>query len=504
MGLAGLLGYAGAAIRTHVLLGVTVLTVSVLVGGGTYLAVEPTWRVRSEVRVGGLIDDGSGQSGSGSITVSAGDVALLMASDALQNEIRELPPSEDRDVKEGGRAVKAGRDLVRDVISGVRRAVGFDSAVEERDRLEVSVAEVTQSVVTLEVRAGNPDLAEHAPGRLVEAVRDRLTQAERSRALARLEEMKPVLLSAEAEMKEATGKVSASRAATGLQDPQAYARQLQEELGRATAERLEVETQIREADQERAALVSQLMQMERETFGGEVVADNPRIRELQREISDLKSQYDAMGEFTDKYPKKLSIKNQVAAKERELEQERQTVVRERTTTPNPVYEDRRRAQLGLDQRIDGLSGRLEGLANTLEQLGAELDSAAATSALLAELERAERVARERYDGLNSERRRLETVAGSGGLFANLSLLKEPVVANRSRPDSPSLVQYGVLTALIGVGLAVSVCVLAAWRSGMLICDRQMRVLASRAGVEVVASLPGRSIRRLLTSGGGGA
>ncbi len=511
----GRLSFLVGSVRSQKALFFSTFTLSCVVGAGVYLSQDPAWRTSAEVRIGALASAANeAGAGSGSIAVSASDIAQLLESSALQTEVRRdsrlvslaQTPPDSTPFMVRTKARQLGHDLrawSRRML-GSSEPSGSTTALADAlpaHRFDLRVNDVSDSVVGLTVTAGSPAVAEAVPGLMVEAVRANLAEAERSRARTRLTELASSLQAAATTLADATTALKSGREQSGLQDPAGYAIQLQQQLGVLTSQRLSVETESREISQQRLAIISQLMLMEKETVGSEIVADNPRIQDLQGEISELQSQYNALTEFTDKYPKKLALKNQIDAKKRELEQERQTVVSQLITTPNPLYEDKRKEQLGLDQKLSGLAGRLEGLTIQTDQLTDELDKATRAADMLAALAREEAAAREVFDRLEGERRRLATVVSAGGLFANVSLIEQPHVRSSARADSPSMWAYTLATLTCGFTLALVMCVLRAVRLRRIVCQHQVDLLARRAPIQVVAILPRTGTRGLLSSAG---
>ena len=260
LGAVGRFSYLLGSIRAQKTLFCSVLTLSCLIGTGAYLSQAPTWRTSAEVRVGALTHatDQAG-AGSGSIAVSAQDIAQLLESSALQTEVRrdsrlvslaQTPPDSSPFMLRT-KAQQMGHNLVAwsRRLFGSAESIGSTATQADSQpppRFSLRVSEVSDSVVGLTVTAPSPAVAEALPGLMVEAVRANLAEAERSRARARLTELASSLQTAATTLADATTALKSGREQSGLQDPASYAAQLQQQLGDLTAQRLSVETESRE------------------------------------------------------------------------------------------------------------------------------------------------------------------------------------------------------------------------------------------------------------------
>ncbi len=376
-----------------------------------------------------------------------------------------------------------------------------DSDAPFRATILPSVAD--SEIVQLQITSADPAIAENAPQALLDAARNQLVELEHTWAKSQLEEVQPLLAAAQVRLAEAETAQTDYRLDIGRQDPSAYASQVEERLASAHADQAELETEIEEVEAERFSIITQLRQLEEdhEQKSGTIVrSNNPRLRELRREISELETQLAGLIEFTERHPQKVAIKNQLRGKQRELESERQIVVLEEVTQNNPLYQELRNTQLMFDRRLTQLAGREVGLAITEDKLIEDLAIANTASKIMVALILDVDIAISQHTQLLQTVDRLSAIYASQTRFDHLRFVQSAKVADLTRPDLPHRGLHLVLTIAIAVFLSISIPTLVCSMGSRLYTNWQIEHIASDTQmIEILGELPDGNQRKLLRS-----
>lgn len=355
-------------------------------------------------------------------------------------------------------------------------------------------------VLRLHLSAGHPLVAEQASSMLVKLARDRLSEFESATSLQHLAELQPKSKAAQNQFEEAQEALDQFKAELKVNDPTSYAADLERRLSDSFDATSALETEITEAETERRSVMNQIEQMK--TSGEafvikQVTAENPRILDIRREISELRVKYDSLVDFTAKHPEKVSLQNQIDRKKTELDALPPTIVVEDVREPNPAFSALQQHQFELDRKISQYAGREVGLRNEIASLRTELNVARIQAAGLASLQSTRDEARASFEQINEQLSHLITKIAQSRQFQHIQLMETPRVRSRILPDSPKMLGSLAFTLGLSVFLALSLPMFRAAAKSKIVTRAQVEILSRDLPIVIVGDIPDRPIRKLL-------
>lgn len=364
--------------------------------------------------------------------------------------------------------------------------------------IEVQPTNRDQNVISFEVWASDPDTARQAAELLVVAVRTQLTTVYQERAMRRWRQLVPTLETVAVNRAAAQTDLEQYRQTLQNQSPAAYAVHLEEVVADTRARLTALETEKAEIQAQRHRVSGQLNEISLDSQEEVVSAENPRLRELMGDISDLEAEYASkLARYTEKHSEMVQLRNQIDSKKEELGTIQQTVIRETVRGPNPVFTELIRTQMELDQRLNQLAGRELGLTRAEKELTEELRETTAVADKLAALESNANSLNTQWQTLKSETAWLRAILDDDFLLADLGLSRQAVVDDPDRPDRPVASIHLGLSGVIAVLCSIMSCVIrAAWRNRVL-GRWQIEELSEQVPLTIVAELPRAPYRRLL-------
>jgi len=506
--------YVLASMRTQPLLTLLTPALCIAVGVSLLWATRPVWRVAADYRIAGNSSD---------------PVPASLRVEVSPAELRDLLVSEPvvRGVAKSLEDEAADQPVTHPTLpSPVRRwAIDAWSSARlwpARAAVALGVAEPSPSdgvrpikvhagrlsadthMVKVHLKAASPVVAERAPHLLLTAVRDLLRHEDRSRTMARIEELRPAREDAAERLRDAANGVTQYRLEIGRHDPEVSANEIQSRLIDTRARWAELETDLKEAEANRLDITRQLENATVEQTTRVVVEQNRRIQDLKHEISTLEARYAAdLAVKTPRHEDMVRLRLEIESKKRDLNSEEILVIREKVQEPSLEYVGllERRAQN--NRQLVTLAGRELGLAETESRLSVELAQAMQTAQRMEELTTARQTADESLRRIDAEMVLLDSRLSSVIPFAHIALVGQPRVADPNVPDEPNTMVYLAWTISIAMLLMVLVPTLSSLAAARLIAPWQVEALGHVLPVELVGELPGPMRRALLRLPGGG-
>lgn len=216
----------------------------------------------------------------------------------------------------------------------------------------------------------------------------------------------------------------------------------------------------------------------------ELPAIDQRLVALREEVRRLAAIY------TDRHPRLIAARQELAAFEREYDEERRMLQRERLI-PNPLVQTLRKDLMMLELSLPQLEQEVRTWEGELEEARAALDELPAVSTRFMQLEQS-RAKHERM--LDRFKARLAEIEIARSLSTGQLQVLDPPNAAYAEERYKSL-KVAVVTAgavALGVALAAGVALLAAWGDGRLRSPFDCRLLL---GAERVAVVPRRRARK---------
>ncbi len=505
--------YVLVSMRTQPILTLGTAALCVIIGITHLWATQPYWVLQPEYRIGSLENDPAASQLR--VEVTPGELRDLLVSEPIVREVKQALEGETEPGEEGGATrVSAMRQAAIDSWQAIRAfpaavaaALGIGSDTEDHrvSALQVSAprSDDRDRVVKIRIRAVSPAIAQRAPEMLLDQVRRLLLREERSRTLARVEELRPMREDALARSRDTAGAVAQYRLEIGRHDPEESAREIQSRLVKTRGDRADLETDLREAEANRVDITGKLQNAALEQTTRVVVEQNQRVQALKNEISTLESKYAAeLAVKTPKHQDMVRLRLEIESKKRDLNNEELLVIREKVQEPSMEYVGLLERQAQNNRQLVTLAGRELGLAETEAQLQNQLVEAMKTAQHMEDLLTARSAAETSLNRIDDELVRLEARLTSVVPFSQITLVGRLRVADPSRPDEPNASMHLLLTAVAAVALAVLLPTLRSLVRSRLIAPWQVEQLADVLPVQLVGELPGATQRLLARLPGG--
>lgn len=500
--------------RTQPLLTLATPVLCVIVGVSHLWATAPVWRIVAEYRIAG--EAGDPVASTLRVKITPTELRDLLVSDPL---LRTVSAALEEEAREAAGAASAVAGPWR------RRAIDAWAAVRSWPVRAAAALGVAQSdsvpapaslralpaqdsavgeVVRVNLEAPSPVMAERAPHLLLAAVRDLLRHEDRSRTMARLEELRPVREDAAERFRQAASAVTLYRLEIGRHDPQAGAQDIQSRLIDARSRRAELETDLLEAEANRQDIARKLEGVAVEQTSRIVVEQNQRIGQLKEEISALEARYAAdLAVKTAKHEDMVRLRLEIESRKRDLNNEEILVIREKVQEPSLEYVGLLERQAQNNRQLVTLAGRELGLAETESRLADELAQAMQTAQRMDELASQRATTEEALRTIDAELALLESRLSSVIPFAHISLVGQPRVRNHASPDSPDAAAQLLWTLAAAIAAMLLLPTIRSLMRSRLIASWQIDEMAHVLPVHLIGELPGPARRLLMRLPGGG-
>ncbi len=503
--------YVLASVCSQPLLALGAPALCIAVGLSHLWATPPTWVVTAEYRLAAHATDPV--PASLRVEVTPAELRDLLVSAPIVREVESSVRSlagEDPGTGAPGALRQAAIDgwsALRAVPQRLAAALGTTESSPARPAEVLTVRPEGRAseaqVVRISVRAASPRFAEAAPQLLLDAVRDMLRREDRSRTMARLEELNPAREEAAERLRLASDAVTQYRLEIGRHDPDVSANDLQARLIDTRAKRAELETDLEEAEANRVDIARQLAGAAVEQTTRVVVEQNRRIQELKNEISTLEARYAAdLAVKTPKHEDMVRLRLEIESKKRDLNNEEILVIREKVQEPSLEYVGLLERQAQNNRQLVTLAGRELGLAETESRLLAELTEAMQTAQRMEELVSEREAAAASLGRFDAEAALLESRLSSVIPFSHLTLVGPPRVADPNTPDAPNAARHVAWTLAVAVLAMFLLPTLRALMRSRLVAPWQIESLGRSLPVELAGELPGPVQRALLHLPGG--
>jgi succinoglycan biosynthesis transport protein ExoP len=211
-----------------------------------------------------------------------------------------------------------------------------------------------------------------------------------------------------------------------------------------------------QADQrvQRAMLASdnrQLAGVPATITGGETVAQNPVVAQLQAQLSQAQVQLRALQrQYTNAYPGVITAKSQVATLQREIAAQQATVVASTNTVPNPLYQQIQQQIAQATSAIASDSAQLRALQAQRTQMNPQLAALPAQAAALSDLQRAATSSQGIYGALQQSYNNAQIARDTALSDVTITQPADP----RFAAVRPNLILNTILGIVLGAVLAV--------------------------------------------------
>lgn len=185
--------------------------------------------------------------------------------------------------------------------------------------------------------------------------------------------------------------------------------------------------------------------------GGQTMAQNPVLAQLQTQLSQVDVQLNNdLKTYTDLYPEVIQLRQQKASLERDIAQQQSTIVASTNTVPNPIYQQLQQQVATARQNIASDQAQARALQGQRQAMQPALAALPAQAAQLADLQRAAKSAEDVYAALQQ--------SYDNATIAKDTALSDVTVTQPADPRMasvrPSLFLNTVLGVVLGAILAV--------------------------------------------------
>ncbi len=341
---------------------------------------------------------------------------------------------------------------------------------------------VNTSLLNLSVTSRTRDEAAGVANAFANAFVDQEREFVRSQAVAALGYLSTELPAAEERMHLASQKLAAFQAAHGFFDATA---QEQDYMGRVQAIDQKMDALVVDQNEARQLLKnsqSQLASTSSTIASAEQVGPDPDVLAIRAKVTDVQAQLsEARAEYTDSHPTVISLKQQLAALERQLATHSSSSVNGETVAPNPIYQSLVQQQETQSARVDGDQAQLKSLRAEKAKYGPQLQALPTQMVDFARLHEDAARATNVYNELqqkNSDALVAKTTAISDVLIVQPAVGADATV-------SPSLMMNLAIATAIGLVLGFAVVAVLEW------LERRSTAqdIARRLGLPLMARIP---------------
>ncbi|MBV8155477.1 MAG: polysaccharide biosynthesis tyrosine autokinase, partial [Candidatus Eremiobacteraeota bacterium] len=210
-----------------------------------------------------------------------------------------------------------------------------------------------------------------------------------------------------------------------------------------------------QAQAELASANAQLHSTPATVTGGQTVAQNPVLGQLQSQLSQIDVQLQtALQQYTEKHPTVIALRNQEDQIKREIAQQQATVVANTNTIPNPVYEQIQQQAETYSTQIASDTAQLAALKLQQQQMNPQLASLPAQTATLANLQRQAKSAEDVYTALQQK--------FNNAQIARDTALSDVTITQPADPHFADVKPHLITNLLLGIALGAVLAVLGAF------------------------------------------
>ncbi|MBV8333760.1 MAG: polysaccharide biosynthesis tyrosine autokinase, partial [Candidatus Eremiobacteraeota bacterium] len=311
------------------------------------------------------------------------------------------------------------------------------------------------SIIDLAVTWSNPKTSAMIANEFGSVVVDRQRQLVASQANNALDFLNQQLPDAQKAMNDAQTQLATFEAQHHIADISAQTQALITSLATLDAKVGQVQADRQQAQAELASANAQLHSTPATVTGGQTVAQNPVLGQLQSQLSQIDVQLQtALQQYTEKHPTVIALRNQEDQIKREIAQQQATVVANTNTIPNPVYQQIQQQAETYSTQIASDTAQLAALKVQQQQMNPQLASLPAQTATLANLQRQAKSAEDVYTALQQKYNNAQ--------IARDTALSDVTITQPADPHFADVKPHLITNLLLGIALGAVLAVLGAF------------------------------------------
>ncbi|GAC1395570.1 MAG: polysaccharide biosynthesis tyrosine autokinase [Vulcanimicrobiaceae bacterium] len=244
-----------------------------------------------------------------------------------------------------------------------------------------------------------------------------------------------------------------------------------------------VELEGRQAAASLEVVLAQLAQTPRTIVGQEQVSANPVSAQLDTQITTLQSQLAAArAQYTEDYPTVVSLRQQLAAAQKEKSTQPRQVLSGTQTVPNPLYQQLSTQAATLQAQVSAAQAQLSTVRGQVNATKPALDRLPEQARRISELQRNAKSAQDIYDALH--RKYQDATLSKTTAISDVSITQPADPASSSK--SPNLILNLLLGFVVGIVLALVAVFLAEFFDDRFRTETDVK---TRLGLPVLATIP---------------
>jgi capsular exopolysaccharide synthesis family protein len=314
---------------------------------------------------------------------------------------------------------------------------------------------INTSIIGVSVTWGDANTSARIANAFGDVVVDRqrqLVSAQAGNAISFLNQQLP---QAQKAMNDAQTALATFEAQHHIADINAQTQSLITALSTLDAKVGQVQADRQQAQAELSSAQAQLKSTPATITGGETVAQNPVLGQLQSQLSQIDVQLQtALQQYTEKHPTVIALRNQEAQVKREIAQQQSTIVANTNTVPNPVYQQIQQQDEQYATQIASDNAQLVALKTQQTQMNPQLAGLPAQTATLANLQRNAKSAEDVYTALQGKYNNAQIARDTALSDVTITQPADPRLADKK----PNL----LVNLLLGIGLGAILAILGAF------------------------------------------
>jgi polysaccharide biosynthesis transport protein len=314
---------------------------------------------------------------------------------------------------------------------------------------------VNTSIIAVSATWSNPTTSAQIANTFANVVVDRQRQLVATQADSALAFLNQQLPEAQKTMNDAQTQLASYEAQHHIADINAQTQSLITELAALDAKVGQVQADRDQAQAQLASANNELHSMPATITGGQEVAENPVLAQLQSQLSQIDVQLQtALQQYTEKHPTVIALRSQEAQIKREIARQQATVVADTNTVPNPVYQQVQQQDEGYATQVASDSAQLIALKKQRQQLDPQLTGLPAQTATLANLQRQAKSAEDVYTALEDKY--------NNATVARDTALSDVTVTQPADPRYADVKPHLLVNLALGVALGAVLAILGAF------------------------------------------
>ncbi|MBV8721617.1 MAG: polysaccharide biosynthesis tyrosine autokinase [Candidatus Eremiobacteraeota bacterium] len=314
---------------------------------------------------------------------------------------------------------------------------------------------INTPIIALSVTWRDPETSAQIANAFGNVVVDRQRQLVASQANNALDFLNQQLPDAQKAMNDAQTQLATFEAQHHIADISAQTQALITSLATLDAKVGQVQADRQQAQAELASANAQLHSTPATVTGGQTVAQNPVLGQLQSQLSQIDVQLQtALQQYTEKHPTVIALRNQEDQIKREIAQQQATVVANTNTIPNPVYQQIQQQAETYSTQIASDTAQLAALKVQQQQMNPQLASLPAQTATLANLQRQAKSAEDVYTALQQKYNNAQ--------IARDTALSDVTITQPADPHFADVKPHLITNLLLGIALGAVLAVLGAF------------------------------------------